>query len=136
MRRRIAIVAALVPLVAAALAVESAAHDVKYETIAEIQGVTTAPPFTILGVVGSFDENQCTKKRKVTVWKENPGGVMDAPLGTTKSDGKGEWTLVLGSPAGAGDFFATVKKKTLKRSSEHKHVCKADRSPIFGVPAG
>ena len=92
------------------------------------------PPFTFLGVVGSFDDKKCRRKRKVTVWKENPGA-MDAPIGATKTNRKGEWTLVLGSNrAHPGEFFATAKKKTLKRSDDHKHVCKYDRSPRFAIP--
>jgi hypothetical protein len=129
MKPRIVMAVCLALLVVGATAPGATAHKAKYKAVLEISAYLTEGAF--IGVVGGFDEPKCDRKRKVTVWGENPGA-MDGPVGTVKTDRKGDWRLDFATDGGT--FYATMPAKTLKSSAEHKHVCKADQSPKFTFP--
>ena len=100
-------------------------HDARFDSRVRITGYIDNASF--LGRVAS-DRKQCKRKRRVTVWRRNPGA-MDAPVGTAKSNGKGNWAVSAPS-APSGRYFATAKKRVIKKAA-HKHVCKRARSKVF-----
>jgi hypothetical protein len=133
MRHRVAAMATagLVAMAGLAAAPDlAAAHKTKLESIAEIDTYLFGPPGRFAGVVGSFDSKLCSRKRLVTVWKSNPG-VMDGPVGTAKTNKGGRWSLE--TTAQPGTYYATVKKRVIRRSAKHRHVCVFDRSENFGI---
>ncbi len=123
---KIAVVAALV--VAGSLEV-AMAHTTKYKSVVEIGGYQ-ATERIFLGTVGSLQSKSCGGKRLVTVWKINPGA-MDGPFGSTKSK-SGSWRLTADAPSAT--YYATVKKRIVRNSGGHRHVCGSDRSPNFVIP--
>ena len=74
----------------------AAAHKAKYKSVVEIDAYEFRGAFA--GAVGSFDSNRCDSKRKVSLWRENPGA-MDGPFGTTRTNAKGEWRIEVLSPS-------------------------------------
>ena len=107
-----------------ALAWPANAHDRGYDTRVRISGYVDNTSF--LGRVGS-ERKACKRKRRVTVWRRNPG-VMDAPVGTARSNGKGIWA-VSAPAAPPGRYYATAKKRVLPKPG-HRHVCKRARSKV------
>jgi hypothetical protein len=105
------------------------AHTVTFKSIVEIDGYQTIGAF--IGSVGSFDNSKCSRARVVTVWKRNPGA-MDGPFGTAKTTRVGRWRLEVTAPS--GNYYATVKKKVIRRKRGHRHVCSYDKSSNFHVP--
>jgi hypothetical protein len=105
------------------------AHNVTFKSIVEIDGYQTIGAF--IGAIGSFDNSKCSRARVVTVWKRNPGA-MDGPFGTAKTNRAGRWRLEVTAPA--ANYYATVKKKAIRRKRGHRHVCSYDRSSNFRVP--
>jgi hypothetical protein len=129
MGTRAAVAAALTTLLLAGLPGTAGAHKAKLGSIVEIDAYLTVEK-AFIGGVGSFDSKACKRNRLVALWRINPGA-MTAPFGTTRTDRTGDWRIDANAPAGT--YFATVKKKTIRRSSEHRHVCKGDQSSNFIV---
>jgi len=130
-----AVMAVVATVVLAAAPERASAHKAKLESIVEIDTYIIGPPGRFGGVVGSFDSKLCSRKRLVTVWKRNPG-VMDGPVGTARTNKGGRWSLE--ATAAPGTYYATVKKRVIRSSAEHRHLCVFDRSenfPISNIPA-
>jgi hypothetical protein len=117
--------AVVASLVLASIVGTASGHVARWESEIKITGYADNTSF--LGKVRS-ERNSCERKRLVSVWKRNPGA-MDAPVGTARTNRKGIWA-VSAPGADPGVYYAVVKKR-VRRSSGHRHVCKADRSPSF-----
>lgn len=130
MRRAICVALAICAGISILGAGVAGAHKVKYKSIVEIDGYEFRGAF--LGGVGSFDNKRCSRGRKVSVWKLNPGA-MDGPFGTAKTNRKGAWRLEV--QALPGTYYAVVKPKAIGRSKGHRHLCRGDESSRFQVGA-
>jgi hypothetical protein len=125
MARRLVGAATIGVAVLASMVGMAMAHVARSDSSVKITGYIDNTSF--LGKVGS-ERKACKRKRKVTVWKRNPGA-MDGPVDTARTDKRGIWA-VSAPGADPGPYYATVKKRVRKRKG-HKHVCKPDRSPSF-----
>ena len=73
---------------------------------------------------------RCERRRKVTVYYEQPGGTSVVDSDTTNRTGDWEVTVhLLGDTA----YYAKVGRKEITRDG-NTIVCKADRSPDFDRP--
>jgi hypothetical protein len=125
--RRIVGSAVIVSVVLASMMVATATgHTVRLDSKVRITQYVDNTSF--LGKVGS-ERKACKRKRKVTVWKRNPGA-MDGPVGSARTNRKGIWA-VFAPGAESGVYYATVKRRVLRKSAKHRHVCKGDRSSSF-----
>lgn len=108
----------------------ASAHTKKFNTEVTINFTAGLYFDTFDGEVNS-NTNACERNRQVKVKRVEPG--KDPVFGTDISDAQGEWEVSNGF-APPGDYYATVKKKVLKKTNNHKHICKADKSPTIVVP--
>ena len=122
---RLLCVAVIGSVVLASMVGVATGHVARWDSEIKITGYVDNTSF--LGKVRS-ERKTCKRKRKVSVWKRNPGA-MDAPVGTARTNRRGIWA-VSAPGAETGVYYAHVKKRVRKRAG-HKHVCKADRSPSF-----
>jgi hypothetical protein len=74
----------------------------------------------------------CKDRRKVSVWVVLPDDIDARVPGTARTNTRGIWVVSVPLGVYPGAYYASVKKRVSK-SSGHKHVCKADRSPNFTV---
>jgi hypothetical protein len=65
----------------------------------------------------------CVKGRTVRIYRVQSG--PDGLLDTTRAGGDGRWRYL--SPSLTGDFYATIRRRTVT-SARHRHVCLGDRS--------
>jgi hypothetical protein len=93
------------------------AHTMSYPTELERTGVT-APPLTIRGFISS-GKNACFPKRTVTV---SYGGAV---VGADMTNAAGQWEVV-SETSKPGEYTITVKRKFIRRTAEHRHICGAD----------
>jgi hypothetical protein len=113
-------------LLASAIVGTASAHVARFESKVKITDFADNASF--LGRVSS-ERKACRRKRLVTVWKRNPGA-MDGPVGTARTNRRGIWA-VFAPDAESSVYYATAKRRVLRRSASHRHVCKAARSPSF-----
>jgi hypothetical protein len=117
-------------VLASMMATAATAHVVRWDSKVRITNYADNASF--LGRVTS-ERRVCQRKRKVTVWKRNPGA-MDGPVGTARTNRRGIWVVYapgLLETAERNVYYATVKRRVLHRSTGHRHVCKPAQSPSF-----
>lgn len=125
MSTRFVVLAALGLVALASLTGVATAHVARWDSNLRITGYVENTSF--LGKVRS-ERRACKRRRRVSVWKRNPGA-MDGPVGTARTNRRGIWAV--SAPAVAsGVYYAQVKRR-VRRSADHKHVCRPDRSPSF-----
>ena len=113
-------------LLASLLVGTATAHVKRFDSTVRITDYADNASF--LGAVSS-ERKACKRKRRVTVWKRNPGA-MDGPVGTARTNRRGIWA-VFAPNADSAVYYATVKRRVLRKSAKHRHVCKPARSPSF-----
>ena len=133
------LIAALVATCAfAAVALADKPTRVDSEVTIKFDAAGTGPydPYSQSRFFGKVSGDEgCKKSRKVLVKKVGGG-----TLGGTRSDAKGRWEVEVkdvGSNFTAGEYFATVKKKTIKvgEGKDHEHFkCKKAQSAAITVP--
>ena len=133
------LIAALVATCAfAAIAIADKPTKVDSEVTIKFDAAGTGPydPYGESRFFGKVtaEEKGCKVSRKVLV-KRVGGGT----LGGTRTDAKGRWELEVSKVGNftAGEYFATVKKKTIKvgKGDDHKHFkCKKAQSAAITVP--
>ena len=119
---RIAVTAALACSALAALAVVAAAHTARYDSTVTInfqpghRDVSDSFSGKVLSV-----QDRCESHRKVSVRRRLDG--PDALVGTDLTDRDGDWEVQVPSTP-AGTYYARAKRKVLRRSPSHLHVCR------------
>lgn len=105
----------------------AAAHKVHYDSTVTIDFLTDPYSTTFFGNVDS-EKNACRKRRTVKVQRDE--GNNNVLFGTDTTDNDGDYS-VSDAPAPDGAYFAKAKKRFLKNSKKHKHICDADKSPVI-----
>jgi len=119
--------AVIASIVLASMTLETAtAHVIRWD--AKVRITDYADSASFLGRVSSA-QRACARKRRVAVWKRNPGA-MDGPVKAALTNRRGIWA-VFAPGAEPGSYYATVKRRVLRGSPGHRHVCKPARSPTF-----
>jgi len=121
-----------VAVVFAFMAAPASGHVARWDSRVRITDYVDNASF--LGRVRS-ERRACRDRRLVTVWKRNPGA-MHGPVDTARTNRAGIWAVhapgLLELPE-SDVYFATVKRRVLRRSAEHRHVCKAAQSPDYRI---
>jgi hypothetical protein len=131
--RKIVVVATAV--LACALPAVAPAHTAKFETKVKIKDFVIPEKQARGDLFGSFfgrvrsGQDQCVKNRKVKVFHKQPGD--DQLEGQGTSDADGLWSAPV-KLSGAGTFYAKARRRVVG-SDQHRHVCKAARSPGFSL---
>ncbi len=90
----------------------------------------TSERVTYLGRVGS-EQRKCTKQRKVKIVRKRRGG--KETVGTTKTDRKGKFKIVLvGASLEKGRYSAFARKRSFRKGGD-KVVCEAAKSKDLRV---
>ena len=109
-----------------ALAGLAAAHVVKYPTRSlSVQYGSGGDPTAFSGKVEA-DKPACRANRKVVVYSDAPG--VDIEVGSARTSSDGSYKLVAPGVV-AGTYYAAADRKTLKLTVDHRHICRAVRSP-------
>jgi hypothetical protein len=121
-----------VAVVFASMAAPATGHVARWESGVRITDYADNASF--LGRVSS-ERRRCKDRRLVTVWKRNPGA-MHGPVDTARTNRAGIWAVYAPGLLERPDsdvYFATIKRRVLRRSPGHRHVCKAARSPDYRI---
>jgi hypothetical protein len=111
---------------ALALAALASAHVVKYPTKSlSVQYSPGDDPAFFSGKVEA-KKRACRANRRVVVHSDVPG--VDAEVGSDRTSSDGSFKLVAPGVA-AGTYYADADRKTLKLTVDHRHICRAVRSP-------
>ena len=78
------------------------------------------------------DHAACEQNRTVKVKRVEPG--KDPTIGKDTTDSNGDYSVTIGGTVPAGDYYAKAKKKVLKKTAQHHHVCDAKKSNTIPVP--
>ena len=78
------------------------------------------------------DHQACEQNRTVKVKRVEPG--KDPTIGTDKTDSNGDYSITVPGAVPPGDYYAKAKKKVLKKTAQHHHVCDAKKSNTIPVP--
>jgi hypothetical protein len=105
--------------VGAALAVPASAHNERFKSRVTIEH-TDGPNYE--GDVFSR-KGACVRFRLVQFWLDNTGS-PDFLVEEVRADRQGHWQFGFVGSA----YYARVTR-VVKKPGDHKHVCKADRSP-------
>jgi hypothetical protein len=109
---------------ALALTALASAHVVKYPT--KSLSVQYGPEDAFFSGKVEADKPACRANRKVVVYSDAPGVDIEVGSDRTASDG----SFKLDAPGvAAGTYYAASDRKTLKLTVDHRHVCRAVRSP-------
>lgn len=126
------VLACVVSVAFALMAATASGHVARWDSRVRITDYADNASF--LGRVRS-ERRACRERRLVTVWKRNPGA-MHGPVDTARTSRAGFWAVhapgLLELPE-SDVYFATVKRRVLRRSPGHRHVCKADQSPDYRI---
>jgi hypothetical protein len=129
---RIVAVAALACAAFALLAVVAAAHTARYDSTVTIHFQSDH------GKHGAFkgkvisQKDRCQINRTVAVRKRVDG--PDRLIGTDTTNKDGQWELeARGTP---GTYYARARRKVLRKSADHLHVCKPATSNGLVIPKG
>jgi hypothetical protein len=101
------------------LAIPAGAHTKRFNT-----RITNAEPTpgNYRGQVFS-GSHACVRKRGLKIWRDVPGS-DDEFLNDFKADSDGRWEYhFLGT-----EYYVTARR-VARGSGDHRHVCRADRSP-------
>jgi hypothetical protein len=123
--------AAAIVVVAAVGAGSVTAHKKKIKATITVQWNDNEGPYTS-GDIFSGDvttKKKCRKDRRVKVFRAQG----DQLIGTDGTNSQGHYVVEVGGEASPGDYFAKLKKKALKKSKKHKHVCKKAISPTITI---
>lgn len=101
----------------------ASAHTVKFDSAisAKYEKPTKTKPAAFAGEVSS-PKARCMKNRDVNVRMRLTDGTTPV-VAKGSTDAAGEWRIEFADLA-KGTYFAQVKKKALRKNSDHKHVCK------------
>jgi hypothetical protein len=120
---RMVVAAALACSVLAALAAVAIAHTVRFDSTVTISFQRShhneADSFS--GRVISL-KGACERHRTVAVKRRLDG--PDDLVGTDVTNRDGEWELQLASPPPAGTYYARARRKVLRHTASHLHICK------------
>jgi Spy/CpxP family protein refolding chaperone len=134
MKRAFALVAAaaLAGGAFALLAVVAAAHTARYDSTVTIHFQSDHGKHgTFKGKVVS-QKTRCQIRRTVAVRKRVDG--PDPLIGTDMTNKDGQWELeARGTP---GAYYARARRKVLRKSADHLHVCKPAISDGLVIPKG
>lgn len=102
-----------------AAGIPASAHDRSFKTRITI---SQPEPFAYQGRVFS-KLDACVRRREIQMWRDQPGA--DEKVGVPfRADRRGRWSYGF-----FGKQYYVVAKRAVKRSGNHRHVCRADRSP-------
>jgi len=120
----VAKMAAIVALTSLSLVAVANAHTVKHDSTVTIQVKKNGQdPDSFTGKVIS-DRTRCESDRTVKIFRRaDVVGEDDVLVGKTTTDADGNYEVVVGE-AVPGDYYAVVKRKILRQSANHLHVCK------------
>jgi hypothetical protein len=125
----------LVAVLACGLTVSSAhaAAAKKLTTQSEIEGIEFLgmTGFKFIGDVHS-KKNKCERGREVTIRNADPPPGEDETVGTVRTDGTGDFELIVTSGLSPGPFFADVARKRITKGAG-KIVCKKTTSDPFVI---
>ena len=118
----IATAAALAFAAFAGLAVIAAAHTARYDSLVSIsfQRGHHGDSDAFKGKVVSL-KDRCERNRTVAVKRRLDG--PDTLIGTDVTNKDGEWELQAPSTP-AGTYYARARRKVLRHTANHLHVCK------------
>jgi hypothetical protein len=119
---RMVATAALACSAFAVLAVVAAAHTARYDSLVSIsfQRGHHGESDAFKGKIVSLND-RCERHRTVGVRMRVDG--PDPLIGADLTNRDGEWELELASTP-AGTYYARARRKVLRRSSNHLHICK------------
>jgi hypothetical protein len=121
--RRVAVAAVFAGLALASFAVVAVAHTVRFDskvTIGFHRG-HHAESDAFNGKVSS-QQGRCERARTVAVKRRLDG--PDALVGTDVTNRDGEWKLEVVGSTPAGTYYARARRKVLRATANHLHVCK------------
>ena len=109
-----------------ALAALASAHVVKYPTKSlSVQYSSSEDPGFFSGKVEA-GKRACRANRRVVVYSDVPG--VDVEVGSDRTSSDGSFKIIAPGVA-AGTYYAAADRKTLKLTVDHRHICRAVRSP-------
>jgi hypothetical protein len=116
----------------AAFAVVATAHTARYDSTVTIHFQSDHGKHgTFKGKVISQKE-RCKVRRTVAVRERVDG--PDQLIGTDRTNQEGRWELeARGAP---GVYYARARRKVLRKSADHLHVCKPVISESLVIPKG
>jgi hypothetical protein len=129
---RIARMAGIASLaVALGVAALASAHVVKYPTKSLSLGYTNsddpaAEETDFFSGAVAAGKRACRANRQVVVLADVPG--VDVELGSDRTTASGDWK-VFAEDVEAASYYASADRKTLKLTVDHRHICRAVRSP-------
>ncbi len=129
----VAKMAAIVALTSLSLVAVADAHTVKHDSTVTIQVKKNGQdPDSFTGKVIS-DRTRCESDRTVKIFRRaDVVGEAAVLVGKTTTDADGNYEFVLEGEAAPGTYYAVAKRKVLRKSANHLHVCKkatsADRT--------
>ena len=132
----VAKMAAIVALTSLSLVAVANAHTVKHDSTVTIQLKKNGRADDSFAGKVISDRARCESDRTVKIFRRDGEDAVLAGTDTTDADGNYEVMLV--GEAAPGDYYAVVKRKILRRSANHLHVCKRATSEdrkVGGVPA-
>ena len=130
MKRLSIILVALAAFMALSAGVASA-HKVRHSSTVTINFDDDPYGDTFFGTVNS-PKPACERNRTVRVKRE--AGATDPVFGSDITDEDGDYSVSTGAQAAPGDYYAKAKRRVLKRNNNHKHICRAAKSPLITVP--
>ena len=129
----VAKMAAIVALTSLSLVAVANAHTVKHDSTVTIQLKKNGQADDSFSGKVISDRTRCESDRKVKILRRVEG--EDAVLvGKTTTDADGNYEFVLTGEAAPGTYFAVAKRKILRQSANHRHVCKRATSADRKVP--
>jgi hypothetical protein len=103
------------------------AHRVKFDSAvtAKYAKPDKKDPYAKGGFAGAVTSTKarCEKKRTVTLNLRAADGSTQV-VGTDLTDAAGAWAILPATTA-PGTYYAEVSKRVLRKSSKHRHVCRA-----------
>ena len=120
--KRIAGVAVMAALMSFSLVAVAPAHTAKYFDVITLKMKKNGKGVdTFEGKVIS-KRNRCEADRLVRI-KREVAGEKDVLVGKDSTHADGTYSTPAGDPA-AGTYYAVATREVLRKSGEHKHVCK------------
>ena len=104
------------------VAAPASAHKIRFaRSVSGSLNPSTGPPFdSASGTVGSPNA-RCRRNSLVTLWRVTGSG--PTRVGANNTGGNNTWSI---NPPGNfpnGDYFLTVRRKVLRNTARHHHVC-------------
>ena len=121
----VAKMAAIVALTSLSLVAVANAHTVKHDSTVTIQLKKNGQADDSFAGKVISDRTRCESDRTVKIFRRaDVVGEDDVLVGKTTTDADSKYEFVLPGEAAPGTYYAVAKRKILRQSANHLHVCK------------